>query len=162
MKMGALRRPTASRNRVVSALTWSGVSQLRLNRMRPQGLRSARKRSSSSFRTVPAHPTMSAAIAADFATRGSVAADQAVALAGGDQRIADPRGGFARRNRPDAQPITRGARYARLGHARRQRSYQIPVFDAQAIKFRHSVGFAPEGGELGQVPAGLRLGLGRL
>src|SRR5437763_13508041 len=114
MNTGALRRATASRKRAVSALIWSGVSQLRLKSMRPQGLRSLRKRNSALFSDVPAQPAMNAPIAADFATRSSVAANQAVALAGSNQRITDPCGCLVGRNRTDAETVAGRARHACL------------------------------------------------
>src|SRR5438034_4989947 len=147
MNTGALRRATASRKRAVSVLTWSGVSQLRLKSMRPQGLRSSRKRSSASCSDVPAQPTMSAPIAAGFATRCSVAANQAVAFAGGDQRIADPRGRFASRNRTDAEAVAGCARYVRLADLWRQPAHYVAILATQAIIFGQRFSLTAVGGK---------------
>src|SRR5688572_32584173 len=51
---------TASLNDAINARSWSGVSQLRAKRMRPQGREPAKKRSSAPLSFAPSHPEMKA------------------------------------------------------------------------------------------------------
>ncbi len=101
--------------------------------MKPQGLRFAIKRSSAAVNAVPAQPTMRAPTGAAFATPCSVAVDDAVALAGGDQRIADAGRGIARRDGPDALPVARRTRYVRLGDPRCKAPRTSPLRDPDPV-----------------------------
>src|SRR3546814_19323313 len=60
MRIGASARPQTSLRSPTSLRTWSGVSQLRRNRMNPNGFASRKKALSSAARVGPAHPKITA------------------------------------------------------------------------------------------------------
>src|SRR4029453_17061815 len=62
MRIGASVRPTTSRREAQSALTCSGLSTLRRNRMKPQGCASLKKAASSGVSSKPEQPAIKARV----------------------------------------------------------------------------------------------------
>src|SRR5215213_2654466 len=62
MRIGASVRPTTSRREAQRALTCSGLSTLRRNRMKPQGCASLKKAASSGVSSKPEHPAIEARV----------------------------------------------------------------------------------------------------
>src|SRR5919112_43176 len=62
MRIGASARPTVSRKEAQSALTCSGLSTLRRNRMNPHGCASRKKAASSGVSSKPEHPAIKARV----------------------------------------------------------------------------------------------------